>query len=51
MYAEHDGYYVILTTENGKPEDPSNTIALEPNVILALNRYVSRITPNENNPH
>lgn len=33
VYAQHDGYHVILTTENGKPDDPSNTIALEPNVI------------------
>lgn len=41
VYCEFDGYHIVLTTENGF--GPSNTIALEPNVIAALNRYVQRV--------
>jgi hypothetical protein len=40
VYAEFDGYYVWLTTENGFPGDPRNKIALEPAVLDALNEYV-----------
>lgn len=40
VYATWDGYNVILTTENGLPDDPSNTIVMEPAVLEALNRYV-----------
>lgn len=43
VYAEHDGYHVVLTTENGLPNDPSNRIALEPLVITALNNFVLAI--------
>lgn len=43
VYVQHDGYHIILTTENGRPGDPSNHIALEPSVLEALNRYVARI--------
>jgi len=43
VYAEFDGYHVILTTENGLPDDPSNRIALESQVIAALNNYVQFI--------
>lgn len=43
VYVQHDGYHIILTTENGLPTDPSNTIALEPRVLGALNQYVKRI--------
>jgi hypothetical protein len=43
VYAQHDGYHIILTTENGYPDDPRNQIALEPNVLAALTRYVERI--------
>ena len=42
VYAEFDGYHIVLTTENGF--GPTNTIALEPNVVDALNRYAARIT-------
>lgn len=38
VYAEFDGYSIVLTTENG--EAPSNTIFLEPSVIEAFKRYV-----------
>ena len=43
VYADFDGYYVTLTTENGLPNDPSNRICLEPKVIAALMRYVQKI--------
>lgn len=36
VYAESDGMHVTLTTENGLPSDPSNTIHLEDDVIDAL---------------
>ena len=38
VYAEFDGYHVILTTENGA--GPSNTIAIEPQVFEALRLYI-----------
>jgi hypothetical protein len=40
VYAEFDGYSIKLTTENGY--GPSNTIWLEPNVVLALEAYRKR---------
>lgn len=43
VYAEWDGYHVVLTTENGFPTDPSNRIALDPDVLAALQRYVARV--------
>lgn len=39
VYATFDGYNIWLTTENGLLNDPSNLIALEPQVIGALLRY------------
>lgn len=36
VYAEFDGYGITLTTENGLPDDPSNSIFLEPKVIELL---------------
>lgn len=42
VYAEYDGYGIILTTNNG--HGPSNTICMEPEVIEALNRFVARVT-------
>lgn len=41
VYADFNGFAVVLTTENG--HGPSNTIILEPEVIVALNRYYERI--------
>lgn len=38
-----DGYHIVLTTENGLPDDPSNTIALEPSVIQSLFEYFERL--------
>jgi hypothetical protein len=31
---------LVLTTENGLEDDPSNTIFLEPEVFYALQQYV-----------
>lgn len=41
VYAEFDGFGIILTTNNGT--GPSNTICMEPEVIEALNRFVKRM--------
>lgn len=43
VYADFDGYHVILTTENGYIDDPRNRIALEPDVLAALDRYKQRL--------
>lgn len=43
VYADYDGWNVILTTENGLSTDPSNEIVLEPAVIAALNSYYIRM--------
>ena len=40
VYADFDGYRLILTTENGYPDDPRNMIALEPAVFDCLLEYV-----------
>lgn len=40
-----DGSYpgeIVLTTENGLPTDPSNTIILEPEVVAALIRFFDK---------
>ena len=39
VYIHFDGYHFILETINGLPDDPSNTIGLEPQVIQAFIRY------------
>lgn len=41
VYAEWDGNRIILTTENGL--GPSNVIYLEPEVIVAFERYLARL--------
>lgn len=43
VYAAYDGYHIVLTTENGRPTDPSNAIALDPYVVRALTEYVQRV--------
>jgi len=42
VYIEYDEYTdtIILTTENGTPSDPSNTVYLEHNVIKNLLKYI-----------
>lgn len=37
VYAEFDGFGIVLTTENG--HGPSNIIILEPQVLAALDNY------------
>ena len=39
VYADFDGYAIVLTTENGLPSDPSNTVVLEPQVMECLELY------------
>lgn len=41
VYAEHDGYMLTLTTENGY--GPSNTIHLEPEILDALDAFRARV--------
>jgi hypothetical protein len=41
VYADFDGYHVVLTTEDGT--HTTNTICLEPEVLTALNHYVKGI--------
>jgi len=48
VYAWFDGYGIILTTENG-PE-PSNVIAMEPEVVEAFERFVGDLRRNSENP-
>jgi len=40
VYANFDGYAIILTTENRLPTDPSNEIYMEPEVLDALVVFV-----------
>ena len=43
VYAEiNNAGFIILTTENGHPDDPRNKIYLEPNIYNALLRFVGR---------
>ncbi len=49
VYADWDGYHVVLTTENGLPNDPSNTICLDSQVLLALANFVEATTVGEKN--
>ncbi|GAH81432.1 unnamed protein product [marine sediment metagenome] len=41
VYADYDGYHIILTTNNGYGD--TNTIALEPSVYDALILFNERI--------
>lgn len=43
VYADFDGYGIVLTTENGYPDDPRNRIVLEPEVLVAFERYVASL--------
>lgn len=45
VYAEFDGYHIVLTTENGF--GPSNTIALEPQVLKALDLFREQLNSEE----
>ena len=41
VYADFDGYSIILTTENGYADDPRNRIVLDPQVYEALLMWVN----------
>lgn len=41
VYADFDGYAIVLTTDNGY--GPSNTIVMDPQTIAALERYMKRL--------
>lgn len=43
VYVEWLGYAVVLTTQNGLPTDPSNTIELDGYGLEALERFVKRM--------
>ena len=47
VYANFDGGVLEITTENGLPTDPSNTIILEREVFESLVKYVERIYSGE----
>ena len=49
VYAEYDGYHIILTTNNGYLDDPRNRIALEPAVFANLLGYKQKFTKDEQN--
>ena len=43
VYVEFDGNYsLVLTTENGLPNDPSNTIVLEDTVWAHLKEFAKQ---------
>ena len=42
VYADTDGFGIILTTENGLPSDPSNSIYLEPSVLISIVKFAFR---------
>lgn len=45
VYATFDGFHIVLTTENGYTDDPRNLIALEPEVLAALDRFREEFKP------
>lgn len=46
VYADFNGFEVILTTENGL--GPSNTIIMEPVVLKHFLQYIQRVLPTPN---
>lgn len=49
VYAQFDGYGYTLTTENGMPDDPSNTIIMDPEVVDALIGFSNRMNEERRN--
>lgn len=43
VYAEFDGFNIVLATDNG--HDPRNSIVLEPEVLESLDRFRSSLNP------
>ena len=46
VYADSNGWQIVLTTENGKGE-PSNTIYLESGVLKRLMEYADQFGPDK----
>lgn len=46
VYADFDGFHIVLTTENGY--GPSNTICLDASVVVELQRYIANLNQAEN---
>ena len=46
VYADYDGYHVVLTTEDGI--STTNKICLDPNVMEALVDYIKKLNGDEN---
>ena len=43
VYADIENGMLKLTTENGKPDNPSNTIYFEPEVYASLLQFVENL--------
>ncbi len=43
VYAEWNGYAIVLTTENGYGDDPRNQIVIEPDIYAALLGFVRNL--------
>ena len=43
LYADFDGYQIILAANDKNSGNPTDRIALEPSVLAAFFRYVERI--------
>ena len=50
VYAELDGERIILTTNNGYPDDPRNRIVLDPDVWMALHEWLAAENRKESLP-
>jgi hypothetical protein len=43
VYADFDGYHIVLTTNNGYADDPRNRICLDPEVYANLTRFAEKL--------
>jgi hypothetical protein len=50
VYADFDGWHIVLTTENGYPDDPRNRICIGPDEYQGLIRYVESLRAKANVP-
>ena len=41
VHVDHDGFHIVLTTENGV--ETTNTVYLDPNVWINLKLWVERV--------
>lgn len=47
VYADWDGWNIVLTTENDDSEPPSNVIMMEPEVIESFKRLLKKLEEGE----